>query len=199
MAINKFHTNDPIQGFDVSVFTSPAGVSKDTGAAAGTTFGTGLLVGSFTSLMFKIVSQTETYLVLNERLPRMLDGEVIVVWSLEQGMINPQVITNTFGSSFATQFAQGRGKLIPRSKRFDIHFQVSMAVDDATAAQGQEGGTEETFRTNGANPVKDQQYILKYCRVDTMSFGVAAGRHIVANSWQGTAQYVAAKDGQSPA
>lgn len=173
---------DPLQGFDIKVTTSTYAIGAEAAK----------LVGAFTSLMFKVVNQTETYLPLNSRIPRHLDGEIIVVWSLEQGLVEINIVSNTFGTDFATGFFGGRGTLIPRSERFDVHFLANMAsVDQAI-------NNEATFVSNvttegvtgGAGGREKEQYTLKYCRVDTFSFGVTAGRHIVANAWQGTAQHI---------
>lgn len=173
---------DPLQGFDIKVSTSTYAVGAKTAK----------LVGAFTSLMFKVVNQTETYLPLNSRIPRHLDGEIIVVWSLEQGLVEADVVTNTFGEAFSAEFAKGRGTLIPRSERFDVHFQANLAEIDKAI------NNEAVFVSNvssagvvgNPNNLKDEKYTLKYCRVDTFSFGVTAGRHVVANAWQGTAQHI---------
>lgn len=176
---------DPLQGYDIKVSTSDYQLGAKTSTK---------LVGAFTSLMFKVVNQTETYLPLNTRIPRHLDGEVIVVWSLEQGLVEIDIVTNTFGSGFATNFAQGRGTLIPRSERFDIHFQANMAaIDQATNNEATFVSTPASDGINvgvDANFAGKSKYTLKYCRVDTFSFGVTAGRHVVANAWQGTAQHI---------
>ena len=184
---------DPLQGYDIKVTTCNA--SGDPNSR---------LVGAFTSLMFKIVNQTETYLPLNSRIPRMLDGEIIVVWSLEQGMVELNVVTNTFGQPFAAGFEKGRGGIIPRSQRFNILFQANAMIDSTnnnvdmfyvdTGTGGTSGvlgstGTAGLTAANvsGANALK---YAIFSCRVDTFSFGVAAGRHVVANAWQGTGEAI---------
>lgn len=160
---------DPLQGYDIKVQTS-----------------NNQLVGAFTSLMFKVVNQTETYLPLNSRIPRMLDGEIIVVWSLEQGLVNTDIVSNTFGPTFAEKFGGPRGTLIPRAQRFNVNFRLNSG-DDWTVAGGDEklntGSTASTYGT-------DLQVDLMVCRVDTYSFGVTAGRHVVANAWQGTCQHI---------
>lgn len=183
---------DPLQGYDIKVKTS----------VASTQGGKSQLVGAFTSLMFKIVNQTETYLPLNSRIPRMLDGEVIVVWSLEQGLVEMNIVANTFGTDFATAFANGRAYKIPRSSRFDIDFQMNamIAADNgaatASAAVWEVGTPADTAKpfisaadARGTGTAL-KGYSIKLCRVDTFSFGVAAGRHVVANAWQGTGQHL---------
>ena len=59
-----------------------------------------------------------------------------------------------------------------------------MATVDAAA------NNEATFVSNPQEKISGSQYTLKFCRVDTFSFGVTAGRHVVANAWQGTAQHI---------
>jgi hypothetical protein len=180
---------DPLQGYDIKVET----VNFAAGNAVGST--SGPLVGAFTSLMFKIVNQTETYLPLNSRIPRMLDGEVIVVWSLEQGLVEMNVVSNTFGSGFATAFEKGRQFKVPRSQRFNIKFGMNAMLSDTTdeTTFNTAGGTTSFIsaaQAKGNAGVPTNGYQITLCRVDTFSFGVAAGRHVVANSWQGTGQHL---------
>jgi hypothetical protein len=174
------HLLDPLQGFDVKVQV----ISQGTGNTDGTT----RLVGAFTSLMFKMVSQTETYLPLNQRIPRMLDGEIIFVWSLEQGLVDLNIIQNTFGAGVATALKSNRTSLIPRQVRFRIVFESNLANADSTHIAT--AGNDTQFNQKASN-VTGVQYALNWCRVDTCTFGVAAGRHVVANTWQGTAQTLA--------
>lgn len=163
---------DPLQGYDIKV-----SVQSESGGPA-------KILGAFTSLMFKIVNQTETYLTLNNRVPRHLDGEIIIVWSMEQGLIDLNVVANTFGPDLAAGLGSIRGGGIPRQTRFQITFATNVA--DGTAAPED----DVAFRQNPAVLTDNNVFVLQYCRVDTMTFGVAAGRHIVANTWQGTAQSV---------
>lgn len=179
MAVNDL--TDPLQGYDVKVMVSSIYTPTGQGASAQQ------LVGAFTSLMFKIVNQTETYLPVNSRIPRHLDGEILVVWSLEQGLVSLNVIKNTFGSNFNNTFKLGRGQLIPRTARFDIVWSPSLADNDKIAKDDATGQSEATLRLADS---ASSTYKLKYCRVDTFSFGVTAGRHVVANAWQGTAQHI---------
>lgn len=189
----NFATNealfDPLQGYDIKVNVQAEGGQNDQ------------LVGAFTSLMFKVVNQTETYLTLNNRIPRHLDGEIIVVWSMEQGLIDLDVIGNTFGTDFSNGLANPRGPAnIPRQTRFKILFQSNTADQYPSVTSNQPSNSDTGFRQdfNGSTN-KTGTFALLYCRVDTMTFGVAAGRHIVANTWQGTAQSVAAIDASKAA
>lgn len=173
---------DPLQGMDIKVQVIQSG---STAAGAGQ----GLLVGAFTSLMFKIVNQTEVYLPLNSRIPRALDGEIIIVWSLEQGLIDLDILSNTFGSGFASGMNSARGSLIPRSQRFSILFETNTSKDEVISSSSDQGYRQDSGQISATgNPVV--QYALQYCRVDTCNFGVTAGRHIAANTWQGTAQQI---------
>jgi hypothetical protein len=172
-------TADPLQGYDIKV--------KTYAATGGNTHP---LVGAFTSAMFKIVNQTETYLPLNSRIPRQLDGEIIIVWALEQGLIAPDVMTNTFGTNFGAALNEGRGHKIPRSSRFNISFLVELAADELAASNP--AIFDNNFFSAGAFGANDNkpefEFHLLFCRVDTYSFGMTSGRHVVANSWQGTAE-----------
>ena len=162
---------DPIQGFDVQVYS--------VAHSALTTGQNSQLQGVFTSLMFKVVNQTETYLPLNARIPRHLDGEVIFVWAAEQGLVSSNFMLNTFGKQFEDGIAKGRGNKIPRSARFALVFKVDTA----------ETGNHPATFDNETFVLGTQKYFtLEYCRVDTYSFGVTSGRHVIANSWQGTAE-----------
>lgn len=177
---------DPLQGYDIKIETVKLGLD-------GSPTSEGLLVGRFTSLMFKIVNQTETYLPVNSRIPRMLDGELIVVWSLEQGLVNLKLIANTFGLNFAQEFASGRGQLIPRSARFNIKFNSNLSGNEVstTTDKGLNIADPLTATPTGITKAEfNLQKTIEYCRVDTYSFGVTSGRNVVANAWQGTGQHI---------
>jgi hypothetical protein len=182
--VDQNNLRDPLQGYDIKVdVITGAGASGQNARR---------LVGAFTSLMFKVVNQTETYLPLNSRIPRMLDGEMIVVWSLEQGLIDLAVLRNTFGKEVSEAFQVGRGALIPRQARFSISFRINSP--DSTEMVSSTA-SDVTFNAGGLNGGSNADttkslYRLDFCRVDTMNFGVTAGRHVVANTWQGTAQNI---------
>jgi hypothetical protein len=182
-AIDPAELRDPIQGMDVLVKVIPL---------AGDNAGKNVLVGGFTDLMFKIVSQTEAYLPLNTRYPRMLDGEIIVVWSMSRGLISLDVIGSTFGPKFKTAFETGRSAKLPRSTRFDISFSTQFAADDVASLTD-----DAIIRNDTIN--NGEKYRIKYCRVDTMTFGVTSGRHVAANSWQGTGQWITGETGTAAA
>lgn len=176
LSVSDDELRDPIQGMDVLVRVLLGTSAKKDGTDGG------LLVGGFTDLMFKVVNQTEAYIALNTRWPRMLDGEVIVVWTLARGVISLDVIGQTFGTAFANAFAQGRKKKLPRSRRFDISFSTLIADEDFT-------NDDTTFR-NATSIGGFDKYRIKYCRVDTLTFGVTSGKHVAQNAWTGTGQFI---------
>lgn len=167
---------DPFQGYDIQVKSDNSSV----------------MIGAFTSAMFKIVNQTETYLTLNNKVPRHLDGELIFIWAAEQGLVNPDVLGNAFGPDFAEAFNSGvaRSKKIPREARFNLEFKASVhPKDDATRfiTSNEAGGN---LAQRGGGTILSSTYVFKVknCRIDTHSFGVTSGRNIVAVSYQGTGE-----------
>jgi hypothetical protein len=171
---------DPIQGFDVDVSIQ----KYDTGGSISQ-----ILVGRFTSILVRVVNVTETYLELNQRMPRHLDGEINIVWQCERGMLNTQVLQETFGF-FGTSNSIGRNNdRIQRARRFTIDFSVKVNNSDFV---------DENMRTYNAQlqtntPITT--YRLHLCKTDTMSFGATSGRNIVANQWQGTAEGIELRSG----
>lgn len=165
------YLRDPLQGFDLSV-----SVTSYTG-------GSPVLEGVFTGFMCRITNQTEAYLTLNARIPRMLDGEITIAWHLEQGQVNDNALSNTFGNAFAAGLAKGRGNAIPRSQRFKI----TMACDTLSIPSI----NEATFASENTN-VSDIKLKLEvaYARIDTGSFGMAAGKRVASSAWQGTGEYI---------
>lgn len=175
------NSQDPLQGMDVEV------TSVVSSGVAGQSKGP---QGHFTSVMFKMVNQTETYLTLNQRTARQLDGEVIYVWAAEQGFISPTLIADTFGVPFATGYSRGRPARVARTVRFNLMFNM---YDPLTAnnypGQALTLSADDAATFNNASiPADVQRAELINCRCDTLSFGVTAGRHIVAVSMQGTAE-----------
>lgn len=157
---------DPIQGFDVDVtMTGQNGP---------------ILVGRFTSILVRVVNVTETYLELNQRMPRHLDGEINIVWQCERGMLNMKVLQETFGF-FGSSGSISREQKIKRATRFTIAFSVS--VQNADFSDEIMADKHGQLKNPGIN-----SYQLMFCKVDTMSFGATSGRNIVANQWQGTAE-----------
>lgn len=184
--MSVFEIKDPLQGYDIRVKVINIGTE---GAQE-----TKRLVGAFNSFMWRIVNQTEAYIQLNQRIPRMLDGEIIVVWSLDQGLVNPNVIENTFGKEFADAFAKGRNAIIPRQKRFH----VVVEAGSSTISSGGLGFGEDDFNVGGKDKIYNMRVQLNYARCDTLTFGVAPGKTVAANSWQGTAEGIS-QGGSTPA
>lgn len=174
---------DPFQGFDIKVLVREVSASGNVFNPAATE----VLGGAFTGFMCRITCQTEAYLPLGQRTPRMLDGELIVVWSLEQAMVNSKVMAATFGTNTATAYAAGRGATpIPRQRRFNIEMEASIDASTLTDM------TETTFNAGDAGVVGVLKLDLFYARVDTGSFGVMAGKRMASSSWQGVAEFVKA-------
>lgn len=173
-----FALRDPLQGYDIRVRS-----------VAATGDGKGRLVGAFNTFMWRIINQTEAYIALNQRVPRMLDGEVIAVWSLEQGMISIDVVANTFGDSVATTFSKGRNNIIPRQLRMGLVVEagIGTTINTPTDTSGWFG--QAGFNLDGGDK-PNLAVKLKYARVDTLTFGVAPGKAVAGNSWQGTAEGV---------
>lgn len=93
--------NDPIQGFDVSTLITGANGPE--------------LVGEFQETEFSIKNETEEYLEQNERIARILDGEIKIEGKLKRGLINLKIIKACYGAS-----SLKRGEKIPKSPRFTI-------------------------------------------------------------------------------
>lgn len=165
MASQKANLVDPIQGFDVDVT-----INGQNGP---------ILAGRFTSILVRVVNVTETYLELNQRIPRHLDGEVNIVWQCERGMLNMKVLQETF--NFFSGGGISRENKIKRAARFQLVFSVKVAqADFADDIMADKHGQLD-------NPGVTT-YSLEMCKVDTMSFGATSGRNIVANQWQGTSE-----------
>lgn len=97
---------DPIQGFDVSTMVVGANGPE--------------LVGEYQEIEFSVKNETEEYLEQNERISRILDGEIKIEGKLKRGLTNLGVLNSVFGTS-----SLKRGTKIPQSKRFIITFSVN--------------------------------------------------------------------------
>lgn len=97
---------DPIQGFDVSVMVvGPNGPE---------------LAGEFQETEFSVKNETEEYLEQNERIARILDGEIKIEGKLKRGLIRLGIIQSVYGTNTLK-----RGTKIPASPRFIILFRVN--------------------------------------------------------------------------
>lgn len=184
MEFKAYRTLAPIQGHDVQVFVTTASGSQ-------------ILVGTFTSILCRFVNVTETYLELNQRVPLHLDGEINIVWQMERGQLNMNVLQDTFGffqgSGTSKTFRVDRQHKVPRARRFNIVFTADVSKDDfVDTEQAAMNGMIRTLSDADLRGVDMQKaaqvYHLLNCKVDTFSFGATAGRSVVANQWQGTAE-----------
>lgn len=174
------YMRDPLQGYDIRV--SAVQIPDDSAVSSATS----RLAGAFNSFMWRVISQTEAYLMLGSRLPRMLDGEIITVWSLDQGLVNLNIVAESFGATVADAFKDGRGAVIPRQRRFNLQVQAGSATNIGSIAANTPWG-ESGFNLAGT-AAPNLTVTLRYARVDTLTFGVAPGRAPAAASWQGTAE-----------
>ena len=100
---------DPIQGFDVSVMViGPNGPE---------------MVGEYQEVEFSIKNDTEEYLELNERIARILDGEIKIEGKLKRGWTSLDIVKQCFGSS-----SLRRGEKAPQSPRFVITCSIANAA-----------------------------------------------------------------------
>jgi hypothetical protein len=169
---------DPMQGFDADVWV----IDQATGRFE--------LVGRFTSIQITVRNATEPYLELNQRVPRYLDGEFQIGWTLERGLLDARVLQHTFGYGNIS-----RELRLSRGSRMQITFEVDAPELDGTAAYdlGQDGAG-----TNGGTPRKAKgQVVLTFCKVDTFTMSAMAGRQVIANQWQGLAEGITTIPGQS--
>lgn len=175
---------DPMQGFDADVWV----IDQATGNYN--------LVGRFTSIQFTVRNATEPYLELNQRVPRLLDGEFQFGWVIERGMLDARVLEQTFGYNAITRELRNN-----RNVRFQISFSVA-APELQTAGQtvanevaqnfgerasvgSSTSNTNTPIGTTFANRVAVGEYLLTFCKVDSFTLGINAGRNVIANRWEG--------------
>lgn len=174
---------DPMQGFDADVWV----IDQATGNYN--------LVGRFTSIQFTVRNATEPYLELNQRVPRLLDGEFQFGWVIERGMLDARVLEQTFGYNAITRELRNN-----RNVRFQISFSVAApelqtagrVVTDSTLDFGSRGnGTNITGQSDiisnstYSSRTAVGEYVLTFCKVDSFTLGINAGRNVIANRWEG--------------
>lgn len=176
---------DPMQGFDADVWV----IDQATGRYN--------VVGRFTSIQLTIRNATEPYLELNQRVPRLLDGEFQFGWVLERGMVDSRVLEQTFGYSSITRELRNS-----RNARFQISFSVNApelntagkvvadvggtnAFGSNSSAGGSAGRGSDIISTPFAERKAVGEYVLTFCKVDSFTMGVNAGRNVIANRWEG--------------
>lgn len=175
---------DPLQGFDCDVWVLDQATGRQ------------LLIGRFTSIQITIRNATEPYMEMNQRVPRMLDGEFQFGWVLERGLLDTRIMEETFGIPIIQ-----REMRIDRSPRFMITFDLNAPAlneRDITDAQqgptqGQNGNVNDIVVGNVANYGRNYrravgQYRLSYCKVDALTIGAMAGRSVIATRWEGLAE-----------
>lgn len=160
---------DPMQGFDADVWV----IDQATGQYE--------LVGRFTSIQITVRNATEPYLELNQRIPRYLDGEFQIGWTLERGMLDARVLQHTFGYGNIS-----RELRLSRGSRMQITFEIDAPELDQLGAVdlglGEDGSNKGVYRKAKG------QVVLTFCKVDTFTMSAMAGRQVIANQWQGLAE-----------
>lgn len=171
---------DPMQGFDADVWVMDQATGKYN------------LVGRFTSIQFTVRNATEPYLELNQRVPRLLDGEFQFGWVIERGMLDARVLEQTFGYNAITRELRNN-----RNVRFQISFSVA-APELETSGKTVANENDSSFGEVATNPSASQnvgssfatrsavgEYLLTFCKVDSFTLGINAGRNVIANRWEG--------------
>lgn len=171
---------DPMQGFDADVWVIDQATGKYN------------LVGRFTSIQFTVRNATEPYLELNQRVPRLLDGEFQFGWVIERGMLDARVLEQTFGYNAITRELRNN-----RNVRFQISFSVA-APELETSGKTVANENNSSFGEVATNPAASQnvgssfatrsavgEYLLTFCKVDSFTLGINAGRNVIANRWEG--------------
>jgi len=171
---------DPIQGYDVDVWV----LDQGTGGYN--------LIGRFNSIQIMLKNSTETYLEFNQRFPRNLDGEIQIGWIMERGQLDGRVIEQTFGVANIS-----RDIRINRMPRLQITFSLNakelsqgrtVNLDANNFPSNSNTGNSSIDNRSFANRQVNHEVILSYCKVDNLTIAATAGKQIVANRWEGTAE-----------
>lgn len=180
---------DPFQGFDADVFVLDQGTGNLN------------LIGRFASIQLTIRNATEPYLELNQRVPRLLDGELQFGFVLERGMLDVRVLEQTFGYTAMTRELRNN-----RNTRFQITFNVNAPeltesnainlknvsgdTDPASIASASSEYTNSFGSKNDYSNTRNAagRFVLTYCKIETLTIGVNAGRAVIANKWDGMAE-----------
>jgi hypothetical protein len=177
---------DPLQGFDADVYIQDQGT------------GSQLMVGRFTSFQTTIRNATEPYMELNQRVPRLLDGEFQFGWVLERGLIDVRdVPDNTFGLSYI-----GRELRLSRSPRWQITVELNAPeLDESDPTNAVSAKSLMSQEIIGANVPESRttrkargRYRLMYAKPDSMTLGIMAGRSVIATRWEGLCEGIARID-----
>lgn len=199
---------DPIQGFDIECWAQDSSTGKQ------------VLFGRFQTITISVRNATETYLELGQRIPTYLDGEVQIAWVLEQGLLDMDFLTRTFG---VTQMR--RDKYVTRGPRFHISFDANAAEIESVNSGGNNRSDAsvlarlgETFGGDlfspnnglytpppnttpgvlgGGRAFAAGRIELMRCKVDSVSMGAMAGRRVVALRWEGVCEGYTTYKGES--
>ena len=183
---------DPLQGFDADIWILDQATGKN------------FLVGRFTSFQLTVRNSTEPYLEMNQRIPRYLDGEIQIGWVCERGLLDVRVLEQTFG------FADlSREQRLNRQPRFNITVQISAQelnqstsppVTNGTLGNGElsvggaTGAGDNDSRNNYNQRKSSGELVLQYCKLDSFTMGIMAGRSVIANRWEGLAEGISFVD-----
>jgi len=170
-------TEDPLQGFQTSVWVN----DQATGDA--------VFAGGFTSFQTTMRNATEPYMPFGRKTPRLLDGEFQFGWVLERGLLDIRVLQEAFG--FPNIGAEYKADPTPR-------FMITVAfnapeLDNAPVYYGPNGdNVGQTSTASGTTVLGNVNqrmaigsYQLSFAKIDSITLGAMAGRNIVANRFEG--------------
>ena len=178
--LNRTVTNnailDPMQGFDADVFALDQATGRQ------------VLVGRFASFQLTIRNATEPYMEMNQRIPRLLDGEFQFGWVLERAMVDTAIMQDIFGFS-----SMGREMRPDRSPRIQLTFEVyapNLSTEQANGISNSNATRTGEYLTGANRPLHSTRettgrYHLQNCKPDSVTIGVMAGRSVIATRIEG--------------
>jgi hypothetical protein len=223
---------DPFQGFDCEVWVQRADLAGiqnpktgnfDQRAVAnylthdefdsGLTQGGMILLGQFTGVHISLRMTTEPYSEYDSRGPVYMDGEAQISWRLEKGLVNMDVLRETFGMSVF-----GRRVHFNVSPRLNITFNINTASfnfeSDRPGQYTNELNRQVSFGSQPAFYTPDSGYVpeplpsftrhvngrmvMKACKVDMWNMIAQGGRHVVSTDWSGVAEELVTLAGDPP-
>jgi len=179
-SLNRTITNnailDPMQGFDSDVFALDQATGRQ------------VLVGRFSSFQLTIRNATEPYMEMNQRIPRLLDGEFQFGWVLERGLVDTAIMEDVFGFS-----SLGREMRPDRSPRMQLTFEVyapNLSKEQANGISNSNAERTGEYLTGVNRPLHSTRqttgrYHLQNCKPDSVTLGVMAGRSVIATRIEG--------------
>jgi hypothetical protein len=162
----------PLQGYDVGVWVTDVGYNNRASRAA--------LLGQFTNIVITVRNISDPYMAVGYRQPLYLDGEVQIAFTLEKGLLDIDVFTETFGFD---RFE--RDRRFNRTPRFDITFSMD-PVDWNALGEASKEFNEVIMR----KPVG--RFVLSSCKIESFHLGASAGKSVIATQWQGIAHGIRA-------